>query len=138
VTTATPQSDDSRPVPDPTLLTTAALNREIGHLKELHDLRFQLIEMQRLESKSDSKEALAAALATAKESVTNLTKTYEDGHASVSSAVLKLQNDMTQLIAMGLGRKESGSESQGRLALILSGLVLVVMVVNEFVVHVGH
>ena len=29
------QSEDIRPVPDPTLLTTAQLDREIGHLKEL-------------------------------------------------------------------------------------------------------
>jgi anti-sigma-K factor RskA len=42
------QSEDIRPVPDPTLLTTAQLDREIGHLKELME-RSRLAQEQALQ-----------------------------------------------------------------------------------------
>ena len=44
MTERTKQSDsgyDSRPIPDPTVLTTAALQREIGTLKELFETKFE-------------------------------------------------------------------------------------------------
>lgn len=47
---------DSRPIPDPTVLTTEALLREIGHLKELHGEKFTGLDR-----------ALVAALAAVKE-----------------------------------------------------------------------
>jgi hypothetical protein len=70
------EGSDSRPIPDPTTLTTEAVNaarqhtdREIRHLRELVDNQFALIERQRVEQKQDTKAAVDAALAAAKEAV---------------------------------------------------------------------
>jgi hypothetical protein len=71
---------DTRPVPDPTALTTKAVDTavavakeftigEVTHLKELTDVQFGLIERQRKEQKEDTKAAVDAALAAAKEAV---------------------------------------------------------------------
>jgi len=84
----------SRPVPDPTQLTTEALQREIKALKELIETRlvsaaqlteqkfrthdekfekveqeFELVERQRVEQKLDTKSAVDAALIAQKEAV---------------------------------------------------------------------
>jgi uncharacterized coiled-coil protein SlyX len=58
------QSSDQRlvPVPDPTVLTTEALNREINHLRELIDMRLGMIETQRVELKADTRAAIDTAL----------------------------------------------------------------------------
>lgn len=69
-----------KPDPDPTLLTTENLRREILGLRELleqkisaeHDLstqQFALIERQRVEQKQDTKTAVDAALSAQKEAV---------------------------------------------------------------------
>jgi hypothetical protein len=53
------------PVPDPSLLTTAALFREIGHVRELYDTRLEQLDLrlqQRFEAQS---KALDAALESA-------------------------------------------------------------------------
>src|SRR5579863_2946883 len=88
---------DSRPVPDPTVLTTQGLLREIAHLRELMearllalteklqgehalkeekfrkvDQRFELIEVQRVEQKDDSQKGVEAALVAQKEAVAKL------------------------------------------------------------------
>jgi hypothetical protein len=78
---------DDRPTPDPTILTTEQLLREISRLERLmesqvtglRDLieekfvsvatQFALIERQRVEQKKDTKDAVDAALAAAKEAV---------------------------------------------------------------------
>ena len=91
-------SQDRRPIPDPTVLTTEALNREIAalrremglevaaHRREVDqelklrrlvtdeqfnnvDLQFTLVERQRVEQKEDGRAALNAALAASKEAV---------------------------------------------------------------------
>jgi hypothetical protein len=84
----------SRPVPDPTALTTAALYREIAQLRDLFeskmttidtkmtghfhidaqrfakiDEEFRTIESQRVEQKRDTQDALTAALTAQKEAV---------------------------------------------------------------------
>jgi hypothetical protein len=93
------RGDDSnqswRPVPDPTVLTTEQLLREIATLREYIeavtegqnrviderfnavDKEFVLIERQRVEQKADTKEALAAALQAAKEAVQEQTLASE-------------------------------------------------------------
>lgn len=76
-----------RPVPDPTVLTTEALQREIKALKELLEMRtngvtnlmlekfrsvdeqLSLVERQRVEQKADTKAAVDAALTAQKEAV---------------------------------------------------------------------
>ena len=73
------------PVPDPTVLTTQALYREVSSLRELIELRiedlsglldekflrteqqFELVERQRVEQKNDTKNAVDAALTAQKE-----------------------------------------------------------------------
>ena len=91
MTEAMTQNGGSRPVPDPTVLTTEALKREVGALNALGKLRIEsesdarkaadlaiqegteremhLIERQRVEQKKDTKDAVDAALAAAKEAV---------------------------------------------------------------------
>jgi chromosome segregation ATPase len=88
----------SRPIPDPTVLTTQALYREVAALKELieqridaisntinaaitardsldkevqlrTDLQFRLVEQQRIEQKGDTKNAVDAALTAQKEAI---------------------------------------------------------------------
>ena len=74
------ESVPSKPTPDPTILTTEALQREVGQLKELSntsiaaldermELQFSLVERQRVEQKSDTALAVNAALSAAKEAV---------------------------------------------------------------------
>jgi len=56
------------PVPDPTLLTTEALTREISHLKELHNQKFSAIELamkERDERSIAESELVKSALDTA-------------------------------------------------------------------------
>jgi len=78
------RNGDIRPVPDPTALTSVALGREIGHLKELVEEKFSavkremhLVENSRVEQKQDSLDSLAAALSAAKEAVGANTTSFE-------------------------------------------------------------
>lgn len=86
-----PEQRDWRPIPDPTLLTTEQLNREIASLRELlearidshallddnrfaaleHRIARQLsaIEQQRVEQKEDTRTAVDAALTAQKEAI---------------------------------------------------------------------
>jgi chromosome segregation ATPase len=93
-----PSGYTSRPIPDPTVLTTQALYREVAALKELieqrieavqhtideaiearnvldkevqlrTDLQFRLVEQQRIEQKGDTKNAVDAALTAQKEAI---------------------------------------------------------------------
>lgn len=73
--------DDGRtPIPDPTVLTTQALYREVGALKELLESRvqgldrlfeekFEALERSRVEQKKDTQTAIDAALLAQKEAV---------------------------------------------------------------------
>lgn len=98
------RSGDFRPVPDPTLLTTAALNREIAATKEALssdlaafrvlleekllsvDTHFKLIERQRAEQKQDSRTAIEAALSASKDSTAEFADRYERRHVELSTA----------------------------------------------------
>jgi septal ring factor EnvC (AmiA/AmiB activator) len=106
----------SRPVPDPTVLTTEALMREISALKELivvridaqaalTDERFdristciETIEKQRLEQKRDVKEAVDAALASQKEAATKLeastTKALEELSKTISAEITSVRREI--------------------------------------------
>jgi hypothetical protein len=97
----------SRPVPDPTALTTEALHREVLQLRELLETfirgenrvteeRFQsiatqmdLIERQRVEQKEDTKAAVDAALAAAKEAVKEQTTSSDLAIAKSEAATTK-------------------------------------------------
>lgn len=87
-----PNNNESKPTPDPTTLTTQQMLREVERAKELlqygiasvRDLtsekfisvetQLSLIERQRVEQKKDTKDAVDAALAAAKEAVQEQTK----------------------------------------------------------------
>jgi hypothetical protein len=105
---AGPATDaDSRPVPDPTQLTTEALHREVGQLRELFKTllggegqvtlekfesvktQLALIENQRVEQKKDTKDAVDAALAAAKEAVKEQTTASERAIAKSEAATTK-------------------------------------------------
>jgi hypothetical protein len=139
----------STPRPDPTVLTTDQLIREIAHLKELMGLHFELIEEQRVESKIDNAKALDAALLAAKESVNSLAATYEVGHTTLIAALDETKNRLTTLEARELGKNQVTSttlakrdDMRGTIALVVAGasvlLTLIITIVNEVVVHMGH
>jgi hypothetical protein len=97
----------STPIPDPTLLTTEALHREVLRLQELLEtfirgknevteekfasikVQMDLIERQRVEQKQDTKAAVDAALAAAKEAVKEQTTASERAIAKSETATTK-------------------------------------------------
>jgi hypothetical protein len=99
--------DDRRPVPDPTVLTTQALYREVSALQELIEQRiegatavidqqfykveqqFLLVERQRVEQKKDTKDAVDAALTAQKEAVREQTSASERSIAKSEAATNK-------------------------------------------------
>jgi hypothetical protein len=101
------ETGDIRPIPDPTLLTTAALLREVARLEALMDERmrgisslqnekfrrveqqFELVEQQRVEQKSDTKAAVDAALTAQKEAVKEQTIASERAIAKSEAATSK-------------------------------------------------
>ena len=85
-----------RPIPDPTVLTTDQLLREIAHLKELFgeqltrvDDKLALAERQRVEQKSDTEKAIQAALLAQKESVAAQADAFEKSVAKSEAATTK-------------------------------------------------
>jgi type VI protein secretion system component VasK len=99
--------DDRRPVPDPTVLTTQALYREVSALQELIEQsirgtrevidqqfykveqQFELVERQRVEQKKDTKDAVDAALTAQKEAVREQTSASERSIAKSETATTK-------------------------------------------------
>jgi biotin operon repressor len=99
--------DDRRPVPDPTVLTTQALYREVSALQELIEQsikgtrevidqqfykveqQFELVERQRVEQKKDTKDAVDAALTAQKEAVREQTSASERSIAKSEAATNK-------------------------------------------------
>jgi hypothetical protein len=137
------------PRPDPTLLTTAQLDREVSHLKELQNLRFELIDRQRLESKEDNQKALDAALLTAKETVAALGLAYQTGNALLLKSLDELKQRLTSVESTAIGatlnstqQRNSRSDSRDSLALWVAGasvlLTLILTIFNAAVVHIGH
>lgn len=95
------------PTPDPTILTTEALLREIGQLKELIqtenrgaknvlearfnsvDKQFEMAERQRVEQKLDTKAAVDAALIAQKEAVKEQTTASEKAISKSEASTTK-------------------------------------------------
>lgn len=102
-----------RPVPDPTLLTTEQLLREVAALRELVesdieglesivsekfrsvDQQLELVERQRVEQKADTKAAVDAALTAQKEAVKEQT-TASDRAIAKSEASMTKQLEQLQ------------------------------------------
>src|SRR5580765_29323 len=117
-----PANGGSRPVPDPTVLTTAALYREVQHLTELleskmnaldtkmtgHflidaqrfakiDEQFKTIESQRVEQKRDTQDALTAALTAQKEAVGKQDEANQKAITKSEAATADTLNKLSQL-----------------------------------------
>lgn len=116
------QGTNWRPIPDPTLLTTQQLEREIGHVtdllrqelqgdRELYNERFASIERMFAEkdirfndSVSNSKEAVATAFINAKEAVT---KSETTTNATISQLEKLINEARDRILAI-----ESGNRGQ--------------------------
>jgi hypothetical protein len=125
------------PVPDPTLLTTQALIREIASLRELMETQvaaledvedqkffkveqqFELVERQRVEQKKDTKDAVDAALTAQKEAVREQTAASERAIAKSEAATSKQldQLSITFTTAIAAIQRELG-EMKERLTAI--------------------
>lgn len=100
--------DDRRPIPDPTKLTTDAVNqatqnarRELEAFQKVIDERlesvhreFALIERQRIENKADANAALNAALSAAKEAVTKTEANTTTQLTQISDTISKVEEGL--------------------------------------------
>ena len=104
---------DWRPRPDPTILTTEALHREVAALRELIeeritatdllvsekfssvDRQLDLVERQRVEQKSDTKAAVDAALTAQKEAVREQTLASEKAIQKSETSTTKQLEQIT-------------------------------------------
>lgn len=100
-------TEDSRPMPDPTILTTEQLLREVERVRELLestvkgvekeylqrfagiDERFDMVERQRVEQKTDTKDAVDAAFSAAKEAVREQTTASDRAISKSETAMLE-------------------------------------------------
>lgn len=100
-------AESERPVPDPTILTTEQLLREVDRVKELMlseirgieretgqrlhaiDERFDLVERQRVEQKADTKDAVDAAFSASKEAVREQTTASDRAIAKSETSMLE-------------------------------------------------
>ena len=105
--------DVAKPVPDPTILTTEQLLREVenlrvyvdaalGSAKELTEeklsstaTQFEVVERQRVEQKNDTKAAVDAALAAAKEAVKEQTTAFGLATAKSENATAEQLKQLT-------------------------------------------
>jgi hypothetical protein len=121
VNTLADHDGDSKPIPDPTVLTTEALTREITALNNTVQLQlgalqdrvedrfsgvdahFGYIERQRIEQKQDTKAAVEAALSAAKEAVKEQTTSTEramsKSESDTSEHLKHLRTTFTESIA---------------------------------------
>ncbi len=118
------------PVPDPTVLTTAALYREVSALKELLSVqqialrqeiydKLDVREELRIEQKKDTEKSLEAALTAAKEAVKEQTVSGDRAIAKSEAAVDKridLQAVLIDSIRKNL--EDKISDSKDRLTVI--------------------
>jgi hypothetical protein len=126
-----PNDKGSRPVPDPTILTTEQLHREIAstrelvvgeirHLSELTDEKFRAVEdrfrnvddkfedvaQRTAEQKTDTKDALDAALQAAKDAVALQTEAFDAATRKSESAVTKQIDALGTLVEKSSDAKD--------------------------------
>jgi hypothetical protein len=148
----------SRPVPDPTLLTTEGIQREVTHLRELleaklsriedlcdrdfssvHD-KLRIAEEQRKEQKVDTKEAILAALEAqekaAQKSENAISKqleqmgsTFNAGISNLSDGVNDVKDRVTRMEAVKLGVSEQRVEGRTATAGFYAAIGIAVTVV---------
>jgi transcriptional regulator NrdR family protein len=164
-----PSTGDSRPVPDPTALTTEQLHREIGalrefvlgeiqHVREISQVKFAAVEREfatvaerTAEQKTDTKDALDAALRAAKDAVALQTVASDKAIAKSEFAVTKVidglvtqmdksaevmreqLNDLKQRVG-GLEtttktKDEGSTKASAVIALVISAILVIVSVI---------
>jgi len=117
-----------RPVPDPTTLTTDAIEREIAALRELlmalisamselNNERFQTVEHHRLEQKLDTKEKIDAALLAQqgaankselaiKDQLNQLSNTFDTAIGGVTDGLADVKDRVGKIEAIKVGGQE--------------------------------
>lgn len=146
---------DWRPVPDPTALTTEALNREIDRLRSsfeaardaMHtllseridaivslmdeklrrvDQQFDLVERQRIEQKEDTKAAVDAALTAQKEAVKEQTIASERAIAKSETATTKQAEQQSNTFATAIeSLRRAIDDNKDRLVVIESRVIAI-------------
>jgi hypothetical protein len=164
MTSPLPSDGQNIPIPDPTVLTTEQLFREIGRLEKLLDSRiisvrefiderfnsvttqFELIERQRVEQKKDTKDAVDAALAAAKEAVKEqttasdrsitksetatseqlkqLTQTFTTALSGTADALMDVKDRVSKIETL----KQGGKETVNALYIVVSALAMAVAI----------
>jgi hypothetical protein len=143
----------SRPVPDPTVLTTQALYREVNALKELllTELsclkrevaqRFVAVEQQRVEQKRDTKDAVDSALSAQREAITKsetstkeqlgqLTVNFATGIKAVTDGLNDLKERVGKIESLKQGAVESRESAYAGISNVtgILGAVIAVVVV---------
>lgn len=142
-------SEYSTPVPDPTVLTTQQLDKEIGHIRELltsnlDELRtlllghmaldterfskiedqFSAAESGRIESKADTKRELDAALTAQKESAVKTEASFIKLIDQVSVSIADVKDRVTRIESGKIGGQESKSATYALIALIGSLIII--------------
>lgn len=150
--------EDTRPVPDPTSLTTAALLREIGHVKELtqalleraEDLRnekfdsvqsrLESAEEQRREQKQDTGKAIDAALMAQREAANKsegaISKQLEQMQTNFNISIGNLNRELgdikdrvTRMEAVKLGVTESRAGLYAAVGIAITVILAVLSVI---------
>ncbi len=143
------------PVPDPTVLTTEALLREIKNLREAMEQRidsnqklsdaefrrvaerFNLVESQRVEQKADTESAIKAALAAQKEAgdkaetatakqLGQLGNSFETSFSTAGKERDDLKERIVKLESVRLGASESRSENRATTGQVIAVVVAAV------------
>jgi hypothetical protein len=166
-------SGGSTPIPDPTVLTTEALHREIAAVRELVferiarnaevaieklgsvETQFELIERQRVEQKKDTKDAVDAALAAAKEAVKEQTTASEraiaKSEAATAEQLKQLSTTFTTAIYGTTTNHDDLKERVGKIESIrqggkeavaalyaLAGFVVALVIIGGFLLASAH
>lgn len=122
------QGAESRPVPDPTSLTTDALHREVDLLRGLIEARMgseqvrlnehlAMMERQRTELKNDNAAAVAAAFSASEHAIATTANTLKESSAATYVSLGQLQSRLNDLMP----RSEAETRTQA-LTLVIADL----------------
>ena len=96
-----PDAPDWRPVPDPTLLTTQQLLRELAALRELLETRINALDRLLSRRMDDADKAISAALASAEKAVTKAETSAERRFEAVNEFRKTLSDQASTFIPRG-------------------------------------
>ena len=99
--TDVPDTPDWRPVPDPTLLTTQQLLRELASLRELLEVRIDGLDRILSRRMDDADKAIQAALVSAEKAVTKAENASEKRFEGVNEFRKTLSDQASTFIPRG-------------------------------------